>query len=37
MDDIFGTFRSDIEDVMNRWSSSVWKFPSVFRGKEQEE
>jgi HSP20 family protein len=37
MDDIFDTFRSDIEDVMNPWSSSVWRLPSVFRGREQEE
>ena len=37
MDDIFDTFRSDIEDVMNPWSSSVWGLPSVFRGREQEE
>jgi HSP20 family protein len=37
MNDIFDTFRSDIEDVMNPWSSSVWKFPSVFRGRAQEE
>jgi HSP20 family protein len=37
MDDIFDTFRSDIEDVMNPWSSSVWRLPSVFRGIEQQE
>lgn len=40
MDDIFDTFRSDIEDMMDPWSSSSlqnWRFPSVFRGRDQEE
>jgi HSP20 family protein len=41
MDDIFDTFRSDIEDIMNPLSSSSslwnWRFPSVFRGRDQEE
>jgi HSP20 family protein len=40
IDDIFDTFRSDIEDLMDPWSSSSlrdWSFPSVFRGRDQEE
>jgi HSP20 family protein len=41
MDNIFDTFRNDIEHMMDPWSSSSsvldWRFPSVFRGREQEE
>jgi HSP20 family protein len=40
MDDIFDTFRTDIEHMMDPLSSSSiwdWRFPSVFRGRDQEE
>jgi HSP20 family protein len=40
IDDIFDSFRSDIEDAMDPWSSSSpwdWRFPSVFRGRDLEE
>ena len=40
IDDIFDSFRSDIEDAMDPWSLSSpwdWRFPSVFRGRDQEE